>query len=181
MESKAPQYSEVEMPKRRTDDNVAIEQVGRTNGQPPALETSRHRATRSQDEKRHPGRPQDDERRQRRDLRAPRDTRERRDRPPEYSTAISKSPEKRKPVPRRNSETSIVEVLDEARKTKDVTQQTKDGSSRDPRSRDGRSGRSGKSSRRVDLIDKLDVTGIYGATSERINTLNNVLETISDH
>lgn len=71
--------------------------------------------------------------------------------------------ERRRPPPRRNSDTSVLDVQEVQRKesTKNPDDNSRDDKSRDDKSRDDKS-RSKRPNKRVDTIDKLDVTGLYG-------------------
>ncbi|KAH6651874.1 Pal1 cell morphology protein-domain-containing protein, partial [Truncatella angustata] len=70
------------------------------------------------------------------------------------------SPQKRpmERKPRRNSESSVIELTEEEKKQKELRRRERERRHRDGKGKD----KSGKPSRKLDLIDQLDATSIYG-------------------
>lgn len=73
---------------------------------------------------------------------------------------IFNSPQKRSMdrKPRRNSESSVIELTEEEKKQKELRRRERERRYREGKGKE----KSGKPSRKLDLIDQLDATSIYG-------------------
>lgn len=68
---------------------------------------------------------------------------------------------------RRNSESSVLEAKQDARRVKDATRRRGDSKPTNPKTRDARGGKPPKKlNPQMDVIDKLDVTSMWGAGCE---------------